>query len=66
VGDLAVQVGRLDDVAIHDAQGAYPRPGDVCRCRTAEPPCADDEDLGSLEPLLACVCGCSVSENGMA
>lgn len=51
--DLAVQVGRLDDVAVDDAQGAYSGAGNVCRCWAAEATCSDDEDLRGLEPLLA-------------
>jgi hypothetical protein len=53
VGDLTVQVGRLDDVAVHNAQGSHSGPGDVRRCWAPEAAGADDEDLGGLEPLLA-------------
>lgn len=52
MGDLPVQVRRLDDVPVGDAQRAHPCAGEVRRRGTAETAAADDEDAGGLEAFL--------------
>jgi hypothetical protein len=53
VCDLAVQIARLDRVAVHEAEGAYACASEIQRCGTPQPTKANDEDLGVEEVLLA-------------
>lgn len=53
VRNLAVQIRRLDDVPVHEAQGAHARAGKVRRRGTPQAAGADDEDPGGLESCLA-------------
>ena len=53
VQDLALQVGDVDDVEIHEADVADAGGGEVERERRAEPAGADQQDARRLEPLLS-------------
>ncbi len=53
VDDLALQVRLVDDVEVHEADGADAGGGEVERERRAEAAGADAEDLRGLELLLA-------------
>lgn len=53
VADLAVQVRRLDRVAIHDADGAHTGASEVSCCGTAKAPCPYNEDGRGSETELA-------------
>jgi hypothetical protein len=53
VDDLALKVGLVDDVEVDEADGAYPRCGEVEREGSSEAAGADAEDAGCLELLLA-------------
>ena len=50
--DLAVQIGRLHDVAVRDPEGPDPGGSQVGGDHRSEPARAGDEDPGRLEPLL--------------
>ena len=52
VDDLALEVRRVDDVELHDPQGAHTGGGKVEQGRAAEAACPDHEHLRVLEPLL--------------
>lgn len=47
--DLPVQVRDLDRVAVHEADGADTRAGEVRSGRAAETTRSDEEDAGCLE-----------------
>lgn len=53
VRNLAVQIRRLDDVPVHDAQGAHACAGDVRRRGASQATGPDDEDPEGLESFLA-------------
>lgn len=48
-----MQVRRLDDVAVHDAQGAHAGAGEVGGGGAPQATGPDDEDLGGAESFLA-------------
>src|SRR5690606_40872193 len=52
VGDLALQVGRVDVVAVRDDDAADARGGQVERGRRAQPAGAHDQDGGIEQALL--------------
>ena len=53
VEDLALQVGELDQVGVHDPQGSNARGRQVEGGRRAEAAGADDEYPGATKPLLS-------------
>ena len=52
VHDLPLQVGDVDDVVVHDPDGAHAGRGQVQQRGAAETAGADDEHPGRLEPAL--------------
>src|SRR6266540_3002154 len=53
VDDLALQVGGVDLIEVHQADVAYSGRGQVHRVGRAEAAGADQQDVGLLQPLLA-------------
>ncbi len=53
VQDLALQVRRVDDVHVDDAERSYPGSGEVQRGRRSEPTGAEEEHLALEQLLLA-------------
>ena len=53
VDDLALEVGLVHDVVVHDAERAHSRGGQVERRGRAEPAGADQEDPRAEEPQLS-------------
>ncbi len=53
MGDLPMQIRRLDGVSIHETNSPHARAGKVCCCGTAQAACADDEDGRVAEAELA-------------
>src|SRR5205814_1113988 len=53
VDDLALKVGVIDDVKVHEAEGTHARSGEIERQGRAESTGADAKNLRSLELELA-------------